>query len=157
MELEEYSDEELLERGRDAVKREQWANGARLMSAYMDRWTARQASPPAGAVATYALCLGHTHELQRGLELAKRAERSDPRNPNVYWCLANLHLLARSRRLAIESVERGLRVAPDNFVLLRLRKRLGVRQPPPLPFLSRDHKLNVRLGRLMHRLRGNAA
>jgi hypothetical protein len=157
MELEEYSDEELLEAGREAVKREQWTRASSFMSAYVDRWTARSSSPPAGAVATYALCLGHTHELQRGLELAKRSQRSDPRNPNVYWCLAQLHLLARSRKDAIETVERGLRVAPDNFVLLRMRKRLGVRQPPPLPFLSRDHKLNVRLGRLMHKLRGHAA
>jgi hypothetical protein len=157
MELEEYSDEDLLEAGRESVKREQWARGVTLMSAYVDRWTARQSPPPAGAVATYALCLGHTHELQRGLELAKRAQRSDPRNPNVYWCLSQLYILARSRKDAIETVERGLRVAPDNFVLLRMRKRLGVRQPPPLPFLSRGHRLNVRLGRLMHRLRGHAA
>jgi hypothetical protein len=157
MELEEYSDEELLEASREAVKREQWANGARLMSAYMDRFAARAQRPPAGAVATFALCLGHTRELRRGLELAKRAQLSDPRNPNVYWCLAQLHLLAGSRRDAIEAVERGLRATPDNFILLRLRRRLGVRQPTPLPFLARNHKLNVRLGRLMHRLRGNAA
>lgn len=157
MELDGYSDEELLEAGREAVKREQWANGARLMSAYLDRFTGRSERPPAGAVATYALCLGHTRELRRGLELAKRAQASDPRNPNVYWCLVNLHILAGSRRDAIETVERGLRAAPDNFNLLRLRRRLGVRQPTPLPFLARNHKLNVRLGRLMHRLRGNAA
>jgi hypothetical protein len=157
MELEGYSDEELLEAGREAVKREQWSRGATIMSAYVDRWTARRQSPPAGAVATYALCLGHTREVRRGLELAKRAQISDPRNPNVYWCLAQIHLLNGSRREAIEAVERGLRSAPDNFALLRLRKRLGVRQPLPLPFLARDHKLNVRLGRLMHRLRGHAA
>jgi uncharacterized protein HemY len=157
MELEEYSDEELLEAGRDAVKREQWKQAATFMSAYVDRWVARKSPPPAGAVATYALCLGHIHELQRGLELAKRSQRSDSRNPNVYWCLAQLYMLARSRKDAIETVERGLRVAPDNFVLLRMRKRLGVRQPPPLPFLDRGHTLNVRLGRLMHKLRGHAA
>lgn len=157
MELEEYSDEELLEASRESVKREQWANGARFMSAYMDRFSARAERPPAGAVATFALCLGHTRELRRGLELAKRAQLGDPRNPNVHWCLAQLHILAGSRRDAIEAVERGLRVAPDNFILLRMRRRLGVRQPTPLPFLARNHKLNVRLGRLMHRLRGNAA
>ena len=92
-----------------------------------------------------------------GLELAKRAQVSDPRNPQVHWCAAQLHILAGSRRDAIEAVERGLRAAPDNFILLRMRRRLGVRQPTPLPFLARNHKLNVRLGRWMHRLRGNAA
>jgi hypothetical protein len=157
MELEEYSDEELLDAGRESAKREQWSRGASIMSAYMDRWVMRGQRPPAGAVATFALCLGHTHELKRGLDLAKRAQVSDPRNPNVYWCLAQLHILNGSRRDAIEAVDRGLRAAPDNFVLLRLRKRLGVRQPTPLPFLARGHRINVSLGRLMHRLRGNAA
>jgi len=158
MDLTGYSDEELLEAGREAVKREQWPRAAAFMSAYVDRFTARRESAPAGAVATYALCLGHTHEIRRGLELAKRAQHSDPRNPNVYWCLAQLYVLARSRKEAIETVERGLRAAPDNFVLLRMRKRLGVRQPPPLPFLSRNHSLNVKLGKLMHRIKGaNAA
>ena len=157
MELEEYSDEELLEAGREAVKREQWSRGANFMSAYVDRWVARGQRPPAAAAASYALCLGHTYELKTGLELAKRAQISDPRNPHVYWCLAQLHLLAASRKDAIEAVERGLRAAPDNFVLLRMRKRLGVRQPTPLPFLARNHALNVRLGRLMHKLRGSNA
>ena len=158
MELDEYSDEELLESGREAVKREQWSRGAEFMSAYVDRWTARRESAPPGALATYALCLGHTHEIRRGLELARRAQHQDPRNPNVYWCLAQLYILARSRKEAIETVERGLRAAPDNFLLLRMRRRLGVRQPPPLPFLSRNHSLNVKLGKLMHRIKGaNAA
>src|SRR4051812_46592764 len=157
MELDGYSDEELLEAAREAVKREQWPRGATFMSAYVDRWTARRESPPAGAMATYALCLGHTHEVRRGLELAKKAQHGDPRNPNVYWCLAQLYMLARSRKEAIETVERGLRAAPDNFVLLRMRKRLGVRQPRPLPFLARNHGLNVRLGKLMHRFKGSHA
>jgi hypothetical protein len=157
MDLEAYSDEELLEAGRDAVKREQWTRAVQFMFAYVDRFRARAQSPPAGAVATFALTLGHTGELRRGLELAKRAQTSDPRNPNVHWCMARLHILAGSRRDAIEAVDRGLRAAPDNFALLRLRRRLGVRQPTPLPFLARNNKLNVRLGRLMHRLRGNAA
>src|SRR3954464_13378912 len=126
MELDEYSDEELLESGREAVKREQWQRGVEFMSAYVDRWPARRESAPAGAIANYALCLGHTHEIRRGLELARRAKHGAPRPPCVYRCLAQLYLLARSRKEAIETVERGLRAAPDNFVLLRMRKRLGV-------------------------------
>jgi uncharacterized protein HemY len=157
MELEEYSDEELLDLGRESVKREQWSRAATFLSAYIDRWVARGQRPPAAAAATYALCLGHTYELNRGLELAKRAQASDPRNPHVYWCLAQLHVLAGSRKDAVEAIDRGLRAAPDNFALLRTRKRLGVRQPTPLPFLARNHALNVRLGRLMHKLRGHAA
>ena len=158
MELGEYSDEELLEAGRESVKIEQWGRAKTFLSEYFDRRIAQGEPIPGSALASFALSLGHNQELNRGLELCKRAQISDPRNPYVYWCMAKLQLLNRSRKDAIDAVERGLRAAPDNFILLRLRKQLGVRQAPPLPFLKRDNGLNVRLGRLMHRiLKGSAA
>jgi len=157
MEFEEYSDEELLEAGREGVKREQWTRALQILGSYVARFTARGETVPASGLASYALCLGHSKELRRGLELCKRAQHADPRNPHIYWCLSQLHLLAGSRKDAIESVDRGLRAVPDSFLLLRLRKRLGVRQPPPIPFLNRQHRLNVRLGRLMHRMKGHPA
>jgi hypothetical protein len=157
MDLGEYSDEELLEAGREAVKIEQWERAKSFLAEYFDRHLARGETVPAGALASFALSLGYGQELKRGLELCKRAQISDPRNPYIYWCMAKLHLLNRSRKDAIDTVERGLRAVHDNFILLRLRKKLGVRQPPPLPFLHRNHGLNVRLGRLMHRLKGSAA
>ena len=157
MEFDAYSDEELLEAGREAVKREQWPRGLQILGSYVQRFTSRGETVPAAALASYSLCLGHNKELRRGLELCKRAQNADPRNPHIYWCLAQLALLGGSRKDAIEAVDRGLRAVPDNFVLLRLRKRLGVRQPTPIPFLDRKHRLNVRLGRLMHRMKGSPA
>ena len=157
MDFSEYSDGELLEAGRESLKLEQWDRAKSFLTEYFDRHLARGQAVPATGLASFALSLGHTRELRRGLELCKRAHISDPRNPYIFWCLANLHLLSRSRKEAIDSVERGLRAAPDNFMLLRLRKRLGVRRSPPLPFLNRNHGLNIKLGRLMHRLRGSAA
>lgn len=157
MEVDEYSDEELLEAGREAIKREQWPRGLEILGAYVQRFTGRGETVPASPLASYALCLGHSRELRRGVELCKRAQNADPRNPHIYWCMAQLALLGGSRKDAIDAVDRGLRAVPDNFVLLRLRKRLGVRQPPPIPFLDRKNRLNVRLGRLMHRMKGHAA
>jgi tetratricopeptide (TPR) repeat protein len=156
MDLADFSDEELLEAGREAVKREQWPRAKEFLSAYEERHTARGEETPASGLASYALCLAHGKELKQGLELARKAQHADPRNAHIYWCWAQIHLLARSRKDAIDTVERGLRAVPDNFLLLRMRKRLGVRQPPPLPFLDRRHALNVRLGRIMHKLKGSA-
>jgi hypothetical protein len=157
MDLAEYSEEELLEAGREAIKAEQWPRAKTFLSEYFDRFTMRGETVPAPGLASYALVVGHNNEVRRGMELCKKAQHADPRNAYIYWCLARLHLLNRSRKDAIDTVDRGLRVAPDNFILLRMRKKLGVRQPLPLPFLGRNHGLNVRLGRLMRRLRGNAA
>lgn len=153
MEIAGYSDEDLLERGRDALKLEQWPRATELHAQYLERFRRRGEDVPAGALASYGLCLGHGGDLRRGLDLAKRAAVADPRNAHVYWCLAQLHLLVPSRQNAIEAIERGLRASPDNFVLLRMRKKLGMRQPILIPFLKRDHAINVRLGRALHRLR----
>ena len=155
MDLEEYSEEELLEAGREAIKRDQWPKALNFLSTYFNRYNARGENVPASGLASYALCLGHARQLPRGIQLCRKAQNADPRNAQIYWCLAQLHLLSPSRKDAIEVVERGLRAVPDNFMLLRLRKRLGVRQPPPLPFLNRKHGLNVKLGRLMHRIKGS--
>jgi hypothetical protein len=155
-ELGEYSDEELLEAGRESVKIEQWGRAKTFLTEYFDRSMARGETISPSALASLALSLGHNEELRRGVELCKRALISEPRNPYIYWCMAKLQLLGRSRKDAIDTVERGLRAAPDNFVLLRLRKQLGFRQATPLPFLNRNHGLNVRLGRLMHRLKASS-
>lgn len=157
MDLAEYSEEELLAAGREAIKREQWPRATEFLTAYYERHVGRGETVPASGLASYALCLGHGRQSKRGLELCRKAQHADPRNPYIYWALANLYLLAGSRKEAIEAVERGLRATPDNFILLRMRRKLGVRQPLPLPFLDRKNALNVRLGRLMHRLKGNAA
>lgn len=157
MEFQEYTDEELLESGREASKREQWSQAREVLGEYVRRSTSRHENVPAAAMATYALALAHTNDMRLALDLCKRAVYADPRNAHIFWCLAQIHLLGKSRKEAIEAVERGLRASPDNFVLLRMRRRLGVRQPPPLPFLDRRHTLNVRLGRIIHRLKGSAA
>jgi len=157
MDLQEYSDEELLDAGREAVKREQWPRAKEFLAAYVARYTARGENVPASGLASYALCLAHLKEQRKGLELCKQAQHADPRNAHIYWCLAQIHLIAKARKEAIDTVERGLRAAPDNFLLLRMRKRLGVRQAPPLPFLDRRHALNVGLGRIIHRLKGSTA
>ena len=157
MDLQEYSEEELLEAGREAIKREQWSRSKEFLEEYVHRFTARRENVPASGLASYALSLAHLRETGRGLQLCKQALHADPRNAHIYWCLAQIHLLMRSRKEAIDTVDRGLRASPDHFLLLRMRKRLGVRQPPPLPFLDRRHALNVRLGRIIHRLKGSAA
>ena len=157
MDLREYTDEELLEAGREAAQREQWAQARELLGEYVRRFSARHENVPTSAMASYALALAQTKDGRLGLELCRKAQYADPRNPHIFWCLAQIHLLARSRKEAIEAVEKGLRASPDNFVLLRMRRRLGVRQPPPLPFLGRQHSLNVRLGRIIHKLKGSPA
>ena len=150
--MKELTDDELLKQGREAIKEERWINAVDVYSQYCERMTDRDLTGPAGVLASYGLALGHTRRLKEGLELCKKAVAFDRRSPHAYASLAQLYLLAGSRKAAVETVARGLAYAPGHPVLSRLQEKVGVRQKPPLSFLPRNNTINRSLGRLLHRL-----
>jgi tetratricopeptide (TPR) repeat protein len=155
--LGEWTDEELLQKGREALRVEQYARATELLAEHCDRLTREGKVVSPGVLASYALSLGYTRRLKEGLALCQKAVAADRRNPHVYWSLARLSLLAGLRKKALEAVETGLRLAPENPALLRIREELGVRQTPPIRFLPRKSTLNVRLGKAIHRLKSPTA
>ena len=146
-------DEDLVLHGREALKLARYETARELLFEYCDRMGREQTPVAPGLLASYALTLGHTHSLKEGIEICRRALASERRNPHIYFCLAQLYLLATSRRKALDAIQRGLAIVPDYPGLLRLRRELGVRQPTPIRFLPRSSPINVRLGRLLRRLR----
>jgi tetratricopeptide (TPR) repeat protein len=153
VELDRYDDEELLKRGRDALKLQRYPQAREFLSEYCNRQTKRDLSVPTGILASYALSLGHTKSLKEGLDLCLKAVSSDRRNPHIYWSLVQLYLLSGSRKKAVDAMEIGLKVAPDHRGLLKLRQEMGVRKAPPIRFLSRNSVVNVKLGKALHKLR----
>lgn len=153
VEARNYDDEELLRLGRDALKLQRYAQAREFLAEYCDRQTKRGGAVPAGILASYSLSLGHTRSLKEALDFCLKALASDRRNAYIYWSLAQLYILADSRKKAIDVVEAGLRMTPDHMGLLKLREELGVRQEPPIKFLSRKNTVNVRLGKAIHKLK----
>lgn len=154
MGVEKRDEEELLRLGRQALKRDEFADARELLAEYCERLSKRGTPLPPGVLASYALALGKTRGLKEAVELCVRAQQLDRRNPHVYWCLAQLYILADSKKRAFEAIAEGLRFSPDHRGLLGLRDGLGVRRPPPVPFLPRHSGVNVRLGKARHRLKG---
>ena len=54
----------------------------------------------------------------------------------------------------VRTVLDGLKIDPHHPGLLVMRKELGIRSRPVLPFLDRGHALNQFLGRIRHAIRG---
>jgi len=76
-------------------------------------------------------------------------ELRTPLNAMVGWT----HML-RSRTLspdkeqkALETIESGLKLHPEDETLLQARRSLGMRARPAVPFLGRSNPINVSLGR----------
>jgi tetratricopeptide (TPR) repeat protein len=148
------ADEELARRGRDLVRRGHYALGNEMLAEYCGRQIALERPIGASVMAVYGLSIGMTGDVHEGLETCQRALSMDRRNAETWAAIAKLSLQAGMKRKAVEAVTRGLALAPSSRELAELRESLGVRRRPPLPFLSRENALNVRLGRLLHRLLG---
>ena len=155
--LNSIPDEDLARRGRNFARRGQYALANEFLSEYCARALRQEKAIPGSVLAAYGLAVGLSADLKEGIEICLRALSSDRRNPEIFLSLARLHAQAGSRKRAIEAIDRGLGFSVQHRDLMELKKQLGERQIPLLPFLSRDHPINVRLGRLFHRLRGGAS
>lgn len=96
------------------------------------------------------VCLGDPG----GLALCRAAVDRDELDVELFRNLALAELQARNRRRAVAALGRGLAVDPEDPTLLELRRQLGVRRLPLVPFLGRDHLVNRFLGKLTYRRRG---
>ncbi|MGH9315740.1 MAG: tetratricopeptide repeat protein [Thermoanaerobaculia bacterium] len=148
-----YSDDQLVRDAREALRLRHYSRASGFYCEYCERQV-KMAKPISPSVlAGYGLALGHTGRSKEGLEICFQALFVDRRNPDVYWGLADLYWLSRSRRKAIDAIDRGLSLSPGHPGLNRLRDEMGVRRSPPIPFLSRNSVVNMRLGKMIHKLR----
>lgn len=90
--------------------------------------------------------------VDEGVRLCEHAVSLESENPETLLCLAKVHRLTRNRRRSVAALLRGLRFAPLDEGLMAMREEVGVRRAPVLGFLSREHPINVQLGRLRHKL-----
>ena len=126
-----YTDENLARKGRDFVRRGQFALANEFLSEYCARMMHQEKTIPPAVLAAYGLVVGMTADIKEGIEICHRALNADRRNPEIYLNLARLHAQAGSRKRAIESIDRGLAISPKHQGLLDLHKQLGQRQSPP--------------------------
>ena len=150
----ELSEAELVRVGREALRSLRFERARDVFRKYTERLYREVRPVPAGILANYALALGHCNSLKEGIALCQKAQKSDRRAPEVYYCLAKLYLLARSRKQAWEALDLGLSYGSAHAGLIQLQKQMGVRRNPPLPFLHRDNPLNVRIGKALRRRKG---
>lgn len=119
----------------------------------LDGYRAKGEKIPAVALSYYALALGlHLKKFKQAIELCQSALNAEPSRVDHYVNLALLYQAARFRRKAVEMVARGLELDGGNVRLLQLKATLGWRRPPVVSSLSRDHWLNIFLGKLRHSL-----
>lgn len=85
------------------------------------------------------------------IELCRRAIDLEFYNGDHYANLARVYVAQGNRKKALETAEEGMKnVHEDHGYLQEVRRWLGVRSRPAVPFLDRTNPINVSLGQARH-------
>jgi hypothetical protein len=141
-----------LRRGIDCCRRGDWNEGLRQLGQI-----AEQGDP--GLPGIYFSYLGYgialrEKRVREGLQLCRHSVKVEFYQADNYLNLARTCVLARQRSSAVRAVLDGLKIDPHHPGLLAVRRELGIRGRPVLPFLDRTNVINQFLGRLRYALRG---
>jgi hypothetical protein len=108
-------------------------------------------------VSYYGLALARTGlDWSRAEKFCLAALRVTRTQAHLYLNLAEVYRRAGKTEYAWSTLSNGLQFTRCDRRLVRALESLGIRRPPVLSFLDRRHFLNRQLGKLRHRLRGQA-
>jgi hypothetical protein len=141
-----------LRRGIDCCRRGDWNEGLRHLGQIAEKGDT-------GLPGIYYSYLGYgialrEKRIREGLQLCRHSVKVEFYQADNYHNLARTYVLARQRSAAVRAVLDGLKIDPHHSGLLVVRKELGIRSRPVLPFLDRGNAINQFLGRLRHAIRG---
>jgi tetratricopeptide (TPR) repeat protein len=99
----------------------------------------------------FGLCLALVErKIKPSIDLCKRAIELQFYNVEHFANLARVYTVAGNRKKALETLEQGSKTHPDDESLLAVRRELGIRSRPSVPFLERSNPINVTLGQARH-------
>jgi Flp pilus assembly protein TadD len=91
------------------------------------------------------------------IQACRTAVSRQKKDPLLFLNLGRVYVIAGKQSLAAEAFERALRLAPGDKTIRAELARVDRRGRPVIPGLSRDHFLNVWLGKVRANLRGRSA
>ena len=108
-------------------------------------------SKTATGLSHFGLCLAMMQrKFKPAIDLCKLAIDLQFYNPDHYANLSRVYVAAGNRKKAFDAIEQGLKSHAEDETLLKVRRQLGVRAKPPVPFLDRAHPINITLGQARH-------
>jgi tetratricopeptide (TPR) repeat protein len=87
------------------------------------------------------------------IRICRAAVAKQKNHPVLLLNLARVYLDAGKEEQAIDALDRAAKLAPENRALRRELAKLDRRSEPVIRAFSRDHPLNVALGKLRHRFK----
>ena len=91
---------------------------------------------------------------QRGIRFCEEAVRRGPATTEMLVNLARALVVTRNKEQAVRALQRAMELAPNDPRVRHEFLALGLRRPPPIPWLPRNFFLNKWLGVLTWKLSG---
>lgn len=137
---------DLLNKGREAVEKGYIPSAQVFFSQ-----VAEQHNTP--EVRSYlAYCLAKSQgRTQVAAKTCIESIRREPDNPTHYLLLGRIHLLTDDKDKAVQVLRQGAKINKDPRLLNEISK-MGMRKPPVMTGLKRNHPINRFLGKLFARL-----
>ena len=100
------------------------------------------------------LCMARSGEsIPEAVELCERAVRREFFRADLFLNLGKVYLMSGNRMKAHQAFRKARSLEQENTEVRQELQRMGVRKPPPLPFLDRGHPLNKIAGKMLHKMR----
>ena len=105
-----------------------------------------------GIKSKLAYCLAiERRQYQQAMALCREALGAEPNNPDHYYQLSRIYLVAGQKHQAIKSLRKGLRFKRHQAIIDELN-RLGARKEAVFASLPREHFLNRGAGILLTKI-----
>jgi tetratricopeptide (TPR) repeat protein len=137
----------------EATQEEDYLRGLTLfLDTYgTDEMPALQPGKSTQGLSFFGLCVALVRkEYKHGIELCRRAIDLEFYNADHYANLGRIYLAMGNRKKALETVEAGLKLNLNHEKLRAVRRMIGIRSRPAVPFLDRANPINVSLGQARH-------
>lgn len=155
--MDETTLQDKAQHGIDLCRRGDWQRGIEILAMVADEKDAGTELPGLFySYLGYGIARFDRRRLREGLALCEHGAKREFYQPENYFNLARVYLIANQRRKAIDAVVAGRQVDRRHPGLAQLHRELGIRRPPVLRFLHRDHFLNRLFGRLRHDWKSSA-
>jgi len=137
----------LIESGREALEKNVQEAHAAFEKAY------RRNINDVRVLSNYGLTLVLVEgDRQRGIRFCEEAVRRGPITSEMLINLAKALVVTRNKEQAVRALRRAQELAPDDPRVGQEFLALGLRRPPPIPWLPRTFFLNKWIGKLTWRL-----
>ena len=88
-------------------------------------------------------------DVKQAVKLCEKAAKNNLYHPEIYHNLGRVYVMRNERKKALEALQHGLKIDPENEAILSELRRMGTRKDPPIPILHRNHFLNHYLGKVL--------